>query len=440
MDPSPGFADAPAMNFFARATRPIVWVAAALLVACVGTTELEPAEASEWSLDAGLPPSTADAASPDAAQVDAGQDADGGADGGEVSVIDAGAPDAGPVDAGAGGQPFVYVGSGDGKISVYRLNGTTGGVTLASSIDAGTNPSFLAFDSKRRFLYAVNEGNPGAVASFSINPSTGALTLLNRVSSQGAGPAHLSVDRTGKWVMVANYTGGTVAVLPVQADGSLGSATDVESPGVNPHLIAADPSNGAALVPCKGSNLVAQFLLDPAAGTLTANSVPQQPTALGAGPRHLAFHPIGKFAYLINELDSTMTAFLFDSATGRLSPIHTVSTLPAGLSGGNTGAEVEVHPNGKLLFGSNRGHDSIVTYALDETTGRMTVVGHTATGGATPRSFAVDPSGTFLIAANQGSGTLHGFRIDASTGGLTPLGELAKVNAPAFVGIVELGP
>jgi 6-phosphogluconolactonase len=242
------------------------------------------------------------------------------------------------------------------------------------------------------------------------------------------------------WVMVANYGDGTTAVLPVGADGKLGAATDTKTVGAEAHMIVADPSNQWVFVPCKGMDYVAQFRFDVNAGTLAPNATPHVPTAAGAGPRHLAFHPNGKLAYLINENASTMTALALDPATGRLTEIETKSTLPVGFTGSNTGAEVWVHPSGKWVYGSNRGDDSIVEFAIDATTGRLTLVGHTKTGGATPRDFTLDPSGAFLYAANQGSGTITAFAIDGAQGTLAAMGAPFAATSPSFVGLVHLPP
>jgi 6-phosphogluconolactonase len=347
----------------------------------------------------------------------------------------------GTADAGLPKIPYVYVGSGNGVVSVYKLDRTTGALNGQGSTDAGPNPSFLSVDPQHRFLYAVNEGGTAGtsfIAAFEINPATGLLTPLNRQSSQGSGPAHVSVDQTGHWVFAANYGGGTIAVLPVLSDGGLGAATDTKTAIPNAHQIQSDATNKFVLVPSLGSNTVKQYLFNADAGTLTANATSVFGTDAGAGPRHLALHPNGKFAYLINETNSTLQALAFDSATGRLSGLQTVSTLPSGFTGANTCAEVFVHPNGRFVYGSNRGDDSIVIFAIDTTTGLLTLVGHTKTGGQTPRNFGIDPGGTILLAANQQSNNVVSFRIDPDAGTLTNLGQVKTVNAPAYVGVVEL--
>jgi 6-phosphogluconolactonase len=351
----------------------------------------------------------------------------------------AGAPGDAGSDAPVGAQAwFVYTGSGNGTISIFRMDQQSGMLTAAGTAAGGNNPSYLAWDPAHRFLFAVNEGSPGRVVAFSIDRTTGALQRLNDQSSSGNGPAHVSVDQTGKWVFVANYANaaeGTAGVLPIGTDGRLGAPVDTESFGQNaqPHLIISGPDNGFVFVPCKGRNVVAEFRFDAATGTLTANTPPTLAVPAGTGPRHLAFHPNGRFAYLVGELDSTLTALAYQNGT--LSVIASLSSLPAGFSGSNTGADVRVHPNGRFVYSSNRGHDSIAIFSIDSQTGRITLVGHQPTQGRTPRNFHIDPTGTFLLAANQGSGNVVTFSI-GSDGRLTPTGQSVTVNAPAFVGVV----
>ena len=364
----------------------------------------------------------------------------GGGDGGAGGDGGSGGGDSGPQpDAGAPGTAVVYVGGN--TISIFTLDLATGALTSRGTATAAS-PSFLAVNPARTALYAVEEGSPGRVNAFSITRSgatLGALTSLGGVGSGGNGPAHVSVDRTGKWVLAANYGSGTVAVLPVQSNGGLAAAVDTESPGANAHLITVDPGNQFAFVPCLGVDRVAQFAFNATTGQLTANAVASVATAAGAGPRHLDFRPGGGFAYLINEKNETMTALSYDATQGRLTPVQTLPALPAGApTAGTSGAEVLVHPSGKFVYGSNRGNNTIVGFALDAGTGMMTLIGHTPTGGNTPRSFAIDPSGNLMLVANQGSGNIHAFRIDQTTGVLTVLMPVTNVTVPAFVGIVML--
>ena len=344
----------------------------------------------------------------------------------------------GGVDAKPKGPLFAYVGGYGATISAFSVDASTGALAARGTTNVATgNPSYLAVHPDSTFLYALSEVGGGRVSAYAIDRSTGALTYLNDVSSRGSGPAHVATDATGRWVFVANYGDGAIAVLPVQADGRLGEATATRNAGANAHMMVASPGNGHVYVPCKGAGYVAQYRFDPQAGTLTPLTPATVASAPGAGPRHIAFHPSGKFAYVINELNLTMTAYAVDAATGALTEIETKSTLPAGVTGGS-GAAVRVHPSGKFLYGSNRGHDSIVVFALDEATGRMTLRGHTLTGGATPRDFGLDPRGTLLFAANQGAGTLVPFRIDPAQGTLTATAAPVNVATPAFVGLVNL--
>lgn len=301
----------------------------------------------------------------------------------------------------------------------------------------GSNPSFLAFHPAGGFVYAVNEASPsGRVAAFRFDPASGALTLLNRVSSAGAGPAHLSVDPAGRFVLVANYGDGAIAgSAGIEADGRLGAAVDTRRAGDNAHQILTDPASRFAFVPCLGSDYIAPYRFDPATGQLSEGAV--LASAPGAGPRRLAFHPSARFAYAINESDRTVTAYSYDASRGALAVLGSVSTLPAGFSGQNSCAEIAVHPSGRWVYGSNRGHDSIARFAVDEATGRLSAVDHTPTGGQTPRSFAVSADGALLIVANQESDALSVFRVDAASGTLSTLGGPIAVPRPAFVGVLE---
>jgi len=313
-------------------------------------------------------------------------------------------------------------------------------------VDATPNPSFLAFAPAGDFLFSVNASDnvpgigSGAVSSFRIDAATGGLTFINRVSSQGAGPAHVSVDHTGNFVFVANYNGGTIAVLPVAEDGTLGNSVDGASHGpvAQAHQVLIDSSNRFLFVPNKGSSDITQYRFDEATGQLDPNTPPALALAAGAGTRHLAFHPSAPYAYAINELDDTMVALSFDAAQGTLAPLQTLPTLPEGVNGGNnTCAEVQVAPSGRFVYGSNRGHNSIVIYSVDAATGRLSLVGHQLTGGNTPRSFHLDRNGRVMLVANQGSNEVVSFQVDATSGLLTEVGSVS-VQAPAFVGVLYL--
>jgi 6-phosphogluconolactonase len=308
-------------------------------------------------------------------------------------------------------------------------------------------------------LYAVSEvadykdSNSGAVASFALDPISGKLTPLNHQSSTSAGPCHLVVDRQGKNVLVANYGGGTAAALPIQVDGKLapasstvrhtGSSVDKSrQEGPHPHSINLDASNRFAFVADLGTDKVMIYRFDPAKGTLTPNDPPAVDLPPGSGPRHFAFHPSGNFAYVINELASTITPFTYDAERGvlkTLSPKATVSTLPPDFKGENTTAEVRVHPSGKFVYGSNRGHNSIAIFAVDPATGGLSSVGHQATGGKTPRNFNIDPDGRFLLAANQDSNTITVFRIDPNTGKLEPTPHSIEIPKPVCIRFLKKG-
>jgi 6-phosphogluconolactonase len=332
--------------------------------------------------------------------------------------------------------PIAYVATGDGKISTFDMDASTGELTPKSSFDAGNYPSFLAIDRTHLRLYAVLEASD-LVAAFAIAKGTGALGLLGTVPSPGE-PTHLSLDRDDAHLMVANYSAGTTIIFSLAADGSIGAATDRHSPGKNTHQMLVDPTDAFVFVPNKGSDIVAQFHYDATAGTLAANTPPTLATATGAGPRHLAFHPDGAHAYLIDELDSTMSALDFDAAKGTLSITQTITTLPSGFSGTNTAAEVQVSPSGAFVYGSNRGADDIVVFSVDAATKKLTLVAHTPTTGKTPRHFSLDDSGAFLFVANQDSNDVVSFRVDAAKGTLTEVASTPVSAAPYWVGVVPV--
>jgi len=358
------------------------------------------------------------------------------------------------------GETLVYYGTYTGKkskgIYVSRLDTATGKLGAAELVAEIASPSFLAAHPKGGFLYAVNEiskfdGKPaGGVTAFAIDRATGKLSQLNQQSSVGPGPCHLVTDKAGGNVLIANYGGGSVAVLPVGKDGSLQPASSfVQHAGssVNkgrqeaPHAhgIYLDAASRFAFVPDLGLDKVLVYRFDPGNGTLIANEPASASVAAGAGPRHFALHPKGRFAYVINEMVCTVTAFACDSKRGALTELQTVSTLPAGESvqRGYSTAELYAHPSGKFLYGSNRGHDTIVSYAIDQKTGKLTLIEHTSTQGKIPRSFGIDPTGKWLLAGNQNSDTVVVFGIDAKTGRLTPTGQSIEVGAPVSFAFVQ---
>lgn len=354
---------------------------------------------------------------------------------------------------------WVYVGTytgGESKgIYRYQLNLTSGSLAPKGLAAELIHPSFLAIHPNRRFLYSVNEvGNfrglkSGAVSAFALDATTGELTFLNEQLTRGAGPCHLVVDHAGKNVLVANYGGGSTTVLPIQPDGRLketsafiqhhGSSVNPQrQEGPHAHSVNVDPANRFAFVADLGLDKLLVYRFDAEAGTLAPHDPPAASVAPGAGPRHFAFHPGGRFAYVINELASTVTAFRYDAAKGVLETLQTISTLPEGFSGSTTTAELQVHPSGKFLYGSNRGHDSIAIFAIDPESGRLTAIGHQSTLGKTPRNFGIDPTGTYLIAANQDSDTLVVFRIDTKTGRLEPVGKPVPAPRPVCVKFVPV--
>ena len=344
---------------------------------------------------------------------------------------------------------WVYVGTYTGGesrgIYVCRLDLATGrlsGPELAAEV---ASPSFLAIHPTGRYLYAVGETGggdvSGAVHAFAIEGGGGRLEHLNTQPSGGAGPCHLVVDATGRNVLVANYGGGSVAVLPLGEDGRLAEPSCViqhHGSSVNPqrqeaphaHSINLDPHNRFAFAADLGLDQVLVYRFDPHAGTLTPNDPPYAKVAPGAGPRHFAFHPSGKWAYVINELANTVTAFSYDAQQGVLEEIQTISTLPPDFKEASYTAEVVVHPSGKFLYGSNRGHDSLAIYGIDATSGKLTLVGHEPTGGKTPRNFAAEPSGKYVLAANQGSDSVFVFRVEPHSGRLQRVGDGLKVPTP----------
>jgi 6-phosphogluconolactonase len=349
---------------------------------------------------------------------------------------------------------FVYVGTytnTDSKgIYVYRFNSATGDIAPVGVAAELTNPSFLAIHPNGKLMYAVNEvgtyagQKTGSITSFSIDKASGKLAKLGTVSSGGNGPCFVSVDKSGKCVMAANYGGGSFSAFPIKADGSLGDAVafiqDTGS-GPNPkrqkephaHSINVSPDNRYAFAADLGLDKVFIFKLDPAKATLTANDPAFAALPPGSGPRHLAFHPSGKFVFVINELLSTMTSFSYDAAKGSMKEIETVSTLPKDFTGNNSTAEVQAHPSGKFVYGSNRGHDSIAVFSVDTGRGTLKLIENVPTQGKTPRNFTIDPTGKFIFAANQDSGNVVIFRIDQRTGKLTPTGKQLEVSRPVCV-------
>src|SRR5688572_30820114 len=345
---------------------------------------------------------------------------------------------------------LVYVGTYTGQKSkgIYAFRMSKDGKLAPLGLVAETpSPSFLAIHPNEKYLYAANEKNDGTVSAFAIDGASGKLNLLNDQPSHGGGPCHVIVDETGKTLMVANYGAGSIAAYPISKDGRLGEATakiqhqgsSVDTrrqKGPHAHHITTDTSNRYTLVCDLGLDKVLIYRLDPAKSSLTANDPAFGSVKPGAGPRHLAFHPKGEFAYVNNEMNSTLTVFKFDKKRGALEELQTVPTLPGDFKGNNSTAEIEVHPSGKFVYVSNRGHDSVAAYSIDQKTGKVTFIEHQSTQGKTPRNFAIDPKGEFLLAENQGSDSIVVFRIDGKTGKLQATGEKAEVGSPVCIKFV----
>lgn len=357
------------------------------------------------------------------------------------------------------GQARVYVGTytrNSSSEGIYHLtlDLSTGRLSQPVLAARAVNPSFLALHPSGRYLYAVGEapGGPsgaGTVSAFAVDAQTGDLKLINQQSSGGAGPCHLVVDQQGGNVLVANYGGGSAAVLPIRSDGSLGertgwaqhvgsSANPRRQAGPHAHSINLDPAGRLAFVADLGLDKVLIYRFDNSAGTIAPADPAFASVAPGSGPRHFAFHPGGQFAYVINELASTVTAFRYDPAQGKLTELQTISTLPAGYEGATTTAEVQVHPSGRFLYGSNRGHDSISIFRIDPEQGTLTLVGHQNEQIKVPRNFGIDPTGRFMIVANQAADTLLVFSINPQTGQLAVSGSVASIAAPVCVKMLLL--
>ena len=349
----------------------------------------------------------------------------------------------------------VFFGTYTGKESkgIYTsvLDLKTGAITKPELAAEIRNPSFLAIHPRGTHLYAAGEigdfqgGKGGAISAFAMEPATGKLTLLNQRSSVGSGPCHVSVDPTGKLVMAANYGGGSVVALRINADGSLAELAEsgfVQHTGssVNkgrqeaPHAHSINPDRAGrfAFAADLGLDKILIYQIDAAAGTLKANDPAFAATPAGGGPRHFAFHPTGRFAYVCNEMTSSVTAFSYDADKGALTEMHTISTLPEPVKGNST-AEIQVHPSGRFVYCSNRGHDSLAIFSVDPQSGKLTAAGHQKTGGKTPRNFGIDPTGQFILAANQSTNDVFVFKVDAKTGQLTQTGDPVSVGSPVCV-------
>ncbi len=360
--------------------------------------------------------------------------------------------------AAAASEDRVYIGTytdhGSQGIYVCEFDPSNGTLTSPELAAATVDPSFLAVSPDHHFLYAINETDhfngqaTGGVSAFAIAPATGKLTLLNQVSSLAPGPAYITLDRGGHFVLVANYDEGSVAVYRIQPDGKIGDSTAFVrhyGSSVNPdrqkgphaHSIVMSPDNRFAIVADLGLDELLVYPFDAAQGTLGAPRVMK--TDPGVGPRHLTLASSGKFVYVINEMQSSLTVYSYDANNGAMAPLQKISTLPSSFHGENTAAEVVLDPSGKFLYASNRGDDnSIAVFRVDQAKGTLTLVEFVPTGGKTPRNFAIDPSGKWLLAANQESNDIVTFRINPKTGRLTREVKAIEVNSPTIVDFVPL--
>ena len=351
------------------------------------------------------------------------------------------------------GTGKVLRGKGRG-IYIYGLDGNSGKMELIRVVERIRNPSYLAFGPGNRSLYAVNElkrcegSDSGALSSFSFDREAVNLDFMNMRLTRGTDPCHVATDRRGKFAAVANFMSGSIAVFPVLDDGSLGEASSfiehhgssidpLRQGGPHAHSINFDPSNAFMFVPDLGMDKVVAYRFDEKRGTLQLDEERCVPLSAGAGPRHLEFHPSGRYAYVVNELDSTITAYGFDAGRVALSARQSVSTLPEGFSGRSTCADIHISPKGDYLYASNRGHDSIARFKIDAGDGTLSAMACEPTRGKTPRNFAIDGGGRYLLAGNQDSDSITVFRIDEATGRLDYADFSIEVPTPVCVKIVD---
>jgi 6-phosphogluconolactonase len=334
-------------------------------------------------------------------------------------------------------------------IYVSRFDPATGSLSPPELAAESKSPSFLAIDPGGKIVVAVNEAGTsnipgGVVSSYLVDAATGKLKPVNEQPSRGAGPCHVSIHPSGKVVLATNYGSGSVVSIPMQPDGRLDEpvsffqhegkgAIPARQAGPHAHSINLSPDGNYAFVCDLGLDRIFTYRVLPNLGSIERGDPPFAKVTAGAGPRHFAFHPDGKFAYAINELNSTLTTLNYDGQAGTLKPTHTVSTLPPDFTGNNTTAHVEAHPAGKWVYGSNRGHDSIARFNVDLSTGWLRLAGTTPSGGKTPRNFGIDPSGRWLLVANQGTDNVVVFKIDPQSGDLIPTGNSINVGKPVCV-------
>ncbi|MCK5103311.1 MAG: lactonase family protein [Cyclobacteriaceae bacterium] len=358
--------------------------------------------------------------------------------------------------ANASDQFYLYIGAytqGEEEgIYVYKFDATDGDLKYLSTATGVVNPSYLAIHPKNNLLIAVNETGDyegeksGSVSSFEINPENGSLRKLNQVPSGGGAPCYVSINKSATLAFVANYSGGNVSVFPIADHGKLmpysilkqhsGSGPKESQKGPRAHAIVLDPKEDYILAVDLGIDKVISYAIGKKNDALKAQS--ELELTKGAGPRHLTFHPNKKLAFVISELNSTITSCTYDTKSGKLTSVMTVNTLPDGFSGESYCADIHVSPNGKFLYGSNRGHDSIVIFKIDQKTGELTYVDHHSVNGKWPRNFMIDPTGQFLLAANQNSNNIVVFKIDSETGKLRANGVEIEVSKPVCLKMMEI--
>lgn len=339
-----------------------------------------------------------------------------------------------------------YTQKGSDGLYVYKFNTQTGDLTAVGSAKGVKNPTFLDVAPNQKFVYAVGETEDGSVNAFSFDNKTGKLTPINSQSAGGSGPCHISLDKTGKWALVGNYGGGSVSVLPIEKNGSLGAPIQTikhEGKSINtsrqekPHVHSVNvaPNNTDIFVPDLGIDKVVSYKLNAQTGHLSAGTPAATKTVAGAGPRHFTFHPNGKWAYVIQELNATVTAYNYTN--GALSEIQTISTLPADYKGNNSCADIHISTDGKFLYGSNRFYDHLVVYSIDPKTGKLSYITNQSVLGKTPRNFMIDPTGKWVLVANQDSDNIVVFKRDAQKGTLTATGKEVKVSMPVCLKMIK---
>lgn len=349
---------------------------------------------------------------------------------------------------------LAFVGTYTGKtgskgIYAFDFDSSTGKLTLRGVAAETPSPSWVAIHPSGKFAYAANEdGKQSTITAFSVDAKSAKLTQLNQLPALGQDPCYLSFDKTGKYLLAANYSSGNVVVFPILADGKLGEHTanvtnagklgpnKQRQEGPHAHWVQVSPDNRFVFVADLGLDAIMSYKFDATKGTLTPNDPPLESLTAGAGPRHVTFTPNGKFVYVVSELNNTVTAFSYNTDKGTFHEFQIISTLPADFSGRNDDAEIAVHPNGKWLFASNRGHDTIAVFSIDPKTGNLTKVGDFPTAGKEPRHFTVDPTGKYLLAENQNSNTIVVFRIDPS-GSLTKVSEVTDIDSPVCLTFVH---